>query len=56
MSVHETPFCFVCCHLTAGEKDGDDLKRNSNAEEILRRTVFNPENVVGMPMRIHDHK
>lgn len=56
MSVHETPFCFVCCHLTAGEKDGDDLKRNSNAEEILRRTVFNPENVVGMPMRIYDHK
>ncbi|XP_066366937.1 uncharacterized protein [Miscanthus floridulus] len=56
MSIHQTPFCFVCCHLAAGEKDGDDLKRNSNVEEILRRTVFNPVNAVGMPMRIHDHE
>ncbi|CAL5095989.1 unnamed protein product [Urochloa decumbens] len=56
MSIHQTPFCFVCCHLAAGEKDGDDLKRNSNAEEIIRRTVFNPLHTVGMPMRIHDHE
>jgi len=56
MSIHQTPFCFVCCHLAAGEKDGDDLKRNSNVEEILRRTVFNPVHTVGMPMRIHDHE
>ncbi|CAN6346056.1 unnamed protein product [Urochloa humidicola] len=56
MSIHQTPFCFVCCHLAAGEKDGDDLKRNSNVEEILRRTVFNPLHTVGMPARIHDHE
>ncbi|TKW26180.1 hypothetical protein SEVIR_3G169700v4 [Setaria viridis] len=56
MSIHQTPFCFVCCHLAAGEKDGDDLKRNSNVEEIIRRTVFNPVHTVGMPMRIHDHE
>ncbi|KAG2617917.1 hypothetical protein PVAP13_3NG258064 [Panicum virgatum] len=56
MFIHQTPFCFVCCHLAAGEKDGDDLKRNSNIEEILRRTVFNPVHTVGMPMRIHDHE
>ncbi|TVT97110.1 hypothetical protein EJB05_57649 [Eragrostis curvula] len=56
MSIHQTNFCFVCCHLAAGEKDGDDLKRNSNVEEIIRRTVFNPDPVLGMPMRIHDHE
>ncbi|XP_062231989.1 type I inositol polyphosphate 5-phosphatase 1-like [Phragmites australis] len=56
MSIHQTHFCFVCCHLTAGEKDGDELKRNSNVEEILQRTVFNPAPIVGMPNRIHDHE
>ncbi|KAJ1263813.1 hypothetical protein BS78_09G215400 [Paspalum vaginatum] len=56
MSIYQTAFCFVCCHLAAGEKDGDDLKRNSNVEEIFRRTVFNPGHIVGMPMRIHDHE
>ncbi|KAL6851724.1 hypothetical protein ACP4OV_020288 [Aristida adscensionis] len=55
MSIHQTHFCFVCCHLTAGEKDGDDLKRNANVEEILQRTVFNPVPTLGMPKRIHDH-
>ncbi|KAK3134980.1 hypothetical protein QOZ80_5BG0413170 [Eleusine coracana subsp. coracana] len=56
MSIHQTQFCFVCCHLAAGEKEGDELKRNSNVEEIIRRTVFNPVPVLGMPMRIHDHE
>ncbi|KAF8715691.1 hypothetical protein HU200_026633 [Digitaria exilis] len=56
MSIHQTPFCFVCCHLAAGEKNGDDLKRNSNVEEILRRTVFNPLHIVGTPTKIHDHE
>uniref|UniRef100_A0A0A9CQ15 Inositol polyphosphate-related phosphatase domain-containing protein n=1 Tax=Arundo donax TaxID=35708 RepID=A0A0A9CQ15_ARUDO len=56
MSIYQTHFCFVCCHLAAGEKDGDELKRNSNVEEILRRTVFNPVPIVGMPTRVHDHE
>ncbi|KAL6618878.1 hypothetical protein ACP70R_034017 [Stipagrostis hirtigluma subsp. patula] len=56
MSIHQTHFCFVCCHLTAGEKDGDDLKRNANVEEILRRTVFNPISASNMPKRIYDHE
>lgn len=56
MSIHQTPFCFVCCHLTSGEKDGDEIKRNADVEEILRRTVFNPVPRVSMPKRIHDHE
>ena len=56
MSIHETHFCFVCCHLTAGEKDGDELKRNADAEKILRKTVFCPVGRVGVPQRIHDHE
>ncbi|KAJ1263820.1 hypothetical protein BS78_09G216000 [Paspalum vaginatum] len=56
MSIHETHFCFVCCHLAAGEKNGDELKRNANVGEIRRRTVFNPVHVVGVSQRIQDHE
>ncbi|XP_025808013.1 type IV inositol polyphosphate 5-phosphatase 3-like isoform X2 [Panicum hallii] len=57
MSIHATHFCFVCCHLAAGEKNGDELKRNGNVEDIHRRTVFgNPVHIVGVPQRIYDHE
>lgn len=56
MSVYQTPYCFVCCHLTSGEKDGHLTKRNADVEDIIRRTVFNPVHRVGMPEGIHDHE
>ncbi|XP_041022435.1 type I inositol polyphosphate 5-phosphatase 4-like isoform X1 [Juglans microcarpa x Juglans regia] len=40
MSFHQTSFCFVCSHLTSGQKDGDELRRNSDVMEILRKTRF----------------
>ncbi|CAK9320605.1 unnamed protein product [Citrullus colocynthis] len=40
MSVHETSFCFVCSHLASGEKEGDEIKRNADAAEILKSTQF----------------
>ncbi|GMI76095.1 hypothetical protein like AT3G63240 [Hibiscus trionum] len=40
MSLHQTTFCFVCSHLTSGQKDGDELRRNSDVMEILRKTRF----------------
>ncbi|KAJ1433098.1 Endonuclease/exonuclease/phosphatase [Sesbania bispinosa] len=40
MSLHQTSFCFVCSHLTSGQKDGDELRRNSDVMEILRKTRF----------------
>jgi hypothetical protein len=43
--------------LASGAKNGDELKRNGNVEEIQRRTVFdNPVHIVGVPQRIHDHE
>ncbi|KAM0894444.1 hypothetical protein ACQ4PT_024418 [Festuca glaucescens] len=56
MSIYQTPFCFVCCHLTSGEKDGNLIKRNADVEEILRRTVFNPDHRKCMPKGIYDHE
>ncbi|CAJ2633096.1 unnamed protein product [Trifolium pratense] len=40
MSLRQTSFCFVCSHLTSGQKDGDELRRNSDVMEILRKTRF----------------
>ncbi|MCO5611714.1 hypothetical protein L7F22_065972 [Adiantum nelumboides] len=40
MVLHETSFCFVCTHLTSGEKEGDELRRNADVAEILKRTHF----------------
>lgn len=56
MSIYQTPFCFVCCHLTSGEKDGNLIKRNADVQEILRRTVFNPDHRKCMPKGIYDHE
>ncbi|EOY16869.1 DNAse I-like superfamily protein isoform 1 [Theobroma cacao] len=56
MSIYQTHFCFVCTHLTSGEKDGDELKRNADVHEILRRTHFHSLSAFGLPKSIHDHE
>ncbi|KAK9055761.1 hypothetical protein SSX86_026846 [Deinandra increscens subsp. villosa] len=40
MSLHQTSFCFICSHLTSGQKEGDELRRNADVIEILRKTWF----------------
>ncbi|KAF0924091.1 hypothetical protein E2562_008416 [Oryza meyeriana var. granulata] len=35
-----TTMCFVCTHLASGEKDGDEVRRNNDVVEILKRTRF----------------
>ncbi|KAJ8754071.1 hypothetical protein K2173_001969 [Erythroxylum novogranatense] len=40
MTLHQTTFCFVCTHLTSGEKEGDAVRRNSDVTEILKKTRF----------------
>ncbi|XP_042963691.1 type IV inositol polyphosphate 5-phosphatase 3 isoform X2 [Carya illinoinensis] len=56
MSIHQTFFCFICTHLTSGEKDGDELKRNTDVHEILRRTRFHSVSDSGLPGGIHNHE
>lgn len=58
MSLHETSFCFVCSHLTSGQKEGDELRRNSDVMEILRKTRFPRVQETGdknSPQTILDH-
>ncbi|CAK8578822.1 unnamed protein product [Lathyrus sativus] len=40
MSLHQTSFCFICSHLASGEKEGDELRRNSDVAEILKGIQF----------------
>lgn len=40
MSLHQTSFCFICSHLTSGQKEGDELRRNADVMEIQRKTRF----------------
>ncbi|KAH7437124.1 hypothetical protein KP509_05G057500 [Ceratopteris richardii] len=40
MVLHETSFCFICTHLSSGEKEGAELQRNADVVEILKRTRF----------------
>lgn len=58
MSFHQTSFCFVCSHLASGEREGDELKRNSDVIETIKNTQFpkickTPYN--RMPDKILDH-
>ncbi|KAJ8541474.1 hypothetical protein K7X08_002290 [Anisodus acutangulus] len=56
MSIYQTFFCFVCSHLTSGEKEADAVKRNTDVHEIHRRTLFNAYSMIGLPKSIHDHE
>ncbi|KAF5183511.1 Type i inositol polyphosphate 5-phosphatase protein [Thalictrum thalictroides] len=56
MSIYQTLFCFICTHLSSGEKDGDELRRNANVQEIHRRTQFRSFSGIGFPKNIHDHE
>ncbi|KAK8921214.1 Type I inositol 1,4,5-trisphosphate 5-phosphatase CVP2 [Platanthera zijinensis] len=40
MTIHRTSICFICSHLASGEKEGDELRRNSDVTEILKSTQF----------------
>eukprot|EP01018_Ginkgo_biloba_P033234 Gb_08631 [translate_table: standard] len=55
MSIFQTSLCFVCSHLTSGEKDGDELRRNADVLEILRRTHFPSITGVELPETILEH-
>ncbi|KAH7424224.1 hypothetical protein KP509_12G095800 [Ceratopteris richardii] len=58
MCIHQTTFCFVCSHLASGQKDGDEVKRNADVADILRRTQFRRSqdmNGAGLPETIMEH-
>ncbi|ONK61283.1 uncharacterized protein A4U43_C08F28090 [Asparagus officinalis] len=54
--LHGTSFCIVCCHLASGGKEGDEVRRNSDAMEIFSRTTFpRGSESLDLPQKILDH-
>ncbi|KAL6574759.1 hypothetical protein OROMI_012044 [Orobanche minor] len=60
MVLYQTAFCFVCTHLTSGEKGIDAIRRNLDVTEIMKRTRFShPYGIPGTtipPYTILDHE
>ncbi|KAJ6833493.1 type IV inositol polyphosphate 5-phosphatase 3-like isoform X3 [Iris pallida] len=56
MSIYQTLFCFICTHLSSGEKIGNELRRNIGVHEIHRRTRFSTSPSRGLLQTIHDHE
>ncbi|PIN07766.1 Inositol polyphosphate 5-phosphatase [Handroanthus impetiginosus] len=55
MSLFQSRLCFVCSHLTSGEKYGAEQRRNSDVHEIIRRTHFSPVFDIDQPRTIPSH-
>jgi phosphatidylinositol-bisphosphatase len=48
MKLYATPVCFICSHLSAGSKDGDEAKRSEDYGEIHDRLTFDPPSNVAV--------
>nr|XP_043614719.1 type IV inositol polyphosphate 5-phosphatase 3-like [Erigeron canadensis] len=55
MSIYQTLFCFICSHLTSGEREADAVKRNADVREIHKRTRFSSVSKSALPKRIENH-
>ena len=40
LRVYDTSLCLLSAHLSSGENEGDELKRNYDYSEIVRRGAF----------------
>ncbi|KAK4793341.1 hypothetical protein SAY86_023776 [Trapa natans] len=56
MSLFQSSVCFVCSHLTSGNKGGAEQRRNTNVYEILRRTCFSSAFDAHEPQSIPCHE
>ncbi|XP_022155514.1 type I inositol polyphosphate 5-phosphatase 2 isoform X2 [Momordica charantia] len=56
MSLYQSRLCFVCSHLTSGQKDGAEHKRNADVNEIIRRTCFSSVFDSEQPQTIPSHE
>ncbi|XWS49613.1 hypothetical protein CRYUN_Cryun12cG0018000 [Craigia yunnanensis] len=55
MTLFQSRQCFVCSHLTSGQKDGAEQRRNSDVYEIIRRTRFSSVLETDQPRTIPSH-
>ncbi|KAK4489190.1 hypothetical protein RD792_004984 [Penstemon davidsonii] len=55
MSLFQSRLCFVCSHLTSGQKYGAEQRRNSDVYEIIKRTHFSSVFDTDQPQTIPSH-
>uniref|UniRef100_A0A7N0RCN7 Inositol polyphosphate-related phosphatase domain-containing protein n=1 Tax=Kalanchoe fedtschenkoi TaxID=63787 RepID=A0A7N0RCN7_KALFE len=55
ISLYQSRICFVCSHLSSGQKEGNEQKRNYDVNEILRRTQFSSLFGAEQPQTIPSH-
>ncbi|XP_057992192.1 type I inositol polyphosphate 5-phosphatase 2 isoform X2 [Hevea brasiliensis] len=55
MTLFQSRLCFVCSHLTSGQKDGAEQRRNADVYEIIRRTQFSSVFDTNQPQNIPSH-
>ncbi|XP_074333819.1 type IV inositol polyphosphate 5-phosphatase 3 isoform X3 [Apium graveolens] len=56
MTIYQNLFCFICTHLSSGEKDDEAIKRNSDVRAIHRRTQFSSFSGISLLRSIYDHE
>ncbi|KAH0870826.1 hypothetical protein HID58_077848 [Brassica napus] len=55
MTLYQSRMCFVCSHLTSGQKEGAEQRRNADVYEIIRRTRFSSVLDTDQPRTIPCH-
>ncbi|KAF2316313.1 hypothetical protein GH714_041654 [Hevea brasiliensis] len=55
LTLFQSRLCFVCSHLTSGQKDGAEQRRNADVYEIIRRTQFSSVFDTNQPQNIPSH-
>ncbi|XP_051129697.1 type I inositol polyphosphate 5-phosphatase 2 isoform X2 [Andrographis paniculata] len=55
MTLFQSRMCFVCSHLTSGQKCGAEQRRNADVLEIIRRTHFSSAFDIDQPLTIPSH-
>ncbi|XP_020971046.1 type I inositol polyphosphate 5-phosphatase 4-like isoform X1 [Arachis ipaensis] len=56
MSLFHSCLCFVCSHLTSGQKDGAEQRRDADVNEIPRHTCFSAVLDSDQPQTIPSHE
>lgn len=48
MRLYDTGVALVAAHLSSGQADGDELRRNYDYSEVLRRAAFPPDSATAL--------
>ncbi|KAK1371407.1 type IV inositol polyphosphate 5-phosphatase 3 [Heracleum sosnowskyi] len=56
MTIYQNLYCFICTHLSSGEKEEEAIKRNADVRAIHRKTQFSSFSGIALLRSIYDHE